>query len=309
MFGFFAMNNNGQVLISSDTRNLHFVGKAVLTSVPDSASGYGGFQRGIYTIQCAVTPVPFFTMPTNEFYAIAAVRNVGGYTWEIELIRSGNYGEVPEVYVFSDPRGATQRANSDYGMLVMTADGGVAFDSRMSPLVITGGLAVQPPSNPITTAVSGLSAQGCRSMVTAGQKMAPNNYNSYGLSTYKPITKPIFYYPSIAQSQRQYNFSQSERRCTGFSVFGNCIGYESKAKWESRYWAFFRGGIRYTAGQIQCGWIAVKYGCNYSSNGGSSFLGISLGGSGSTGGTWPYSNKTLNIVDTAVIIADGYKYD
>lgn len=160
-WGFLATNANGQVLVSSETRNLHFVGKAAYDRTINQFDGYGGLRHWAFRIACNVTPVPFFTMPTEDYYAVAAVRSVGPGAWEIEVIRSGIGNSVPEVYVFADPRGIARSPDTDYGMLVLRDDGTPSFDSRFKPLVITGGTNVAPPANPLDNPVTNVTARFC----------------------------------------------------------------------------------------------------------------------------------------------------
>lgn len=160
-WGFLATNENGQVLVSSETRNLHFVGKARLDRVINQFDGYGGLRHWAFRVSCKVTPVPFFTMPSDDYYAVAAVRQVDVSVWEIEVIRSGTGSSVPEVYVFSDPRGATNSPDTQYGMMVLNNDGTPSFDSRYKPLAITGGASVAPPDNPLTNPVTYVTARFC----------------------------------------------------------------------------------------------------------------------------------------------------
>lgn len=84
-FGFLATNNNNQVLISSDTRNLHFIGKATYASTLDSLDSFGGMRRWLYRIQMplTVTPLPFITMPTSNKYGISAVRNLEPASYKV----------------------------------------------------------------------------------------------------------------------------------------------------------------------------------------------------------------------------------
>ena len=89
--GFLAVNNNNQVLVSSDTRNLHFLGKPGLQSSAVKCSRYGGSALFKYHVYSPVPIVPFFTMPTNDYYCITAIRDLGGNIWEIEILRSGLY--------------------------------------------------------------------------------------------------------------------------------------------------------------------------------------------------------------------------
>lgn len=307
-WGFEALNNFGQVLVSSETRNLHFVGKAGLNRLIRQFDGYGGLRHYAFWIDCEVTPVPFFTMPTNDYYGVVAVREISLYpdrkTWEIEVIRSGTSAIVPEVYVFSDPRGVIGR-NTDYGMLVLRDDGTPSFDSRLKPLTVTGGISVAPPANPLTFAPDTLSAKYCES--DPADQMGPDNHNTYQFTA--PGNKPIFYYPSIAQAEREFAFYASEEECDGFDVYNNCVGAKRLYSWNSYYWAFYRGGIRYVGGYLFNGWITAQFGCHWTYDKDSSFIGIGTGGASGDAGQWPYSNETLNLTPTAVITGNGLRYD
>jgi hypothetical protein len=303
--GFLAINANGQVLVSSETRNLHFVGKALLNRTIRAFNGYGGLRHWAFQINCNVTPVPFFTMPVDAYYAVAAVRQVAAGVWEIEIIRSGTSDWPPEVYVFSDPRGATGNGGTNYGMLVMRDDSTPSFDSRLSPLAVTGGAMVAPPSNPLTSSPGGLSARNCGS--DPQYSMAPDSASQYSMSA--PGAKPIFFYPSIAQAEREFTYEEKRRECAGFDAYGACIGFGTEMHWTSTYWAFFRGGIRYVGGTLFCGWITAEFACNWSYSQEDSFTGIDYDDDSARGGTWPYSNETLNLTATAVIAANGARYD
>jgi len=304
-YGFLATNASGQVLISSDTRNLHFVGKAVFDRTIRSSDGYGGLRYWAFRISCNITPVPFFTMPVEAYYAVAAVRQIEVGTWEIEIIRSGTSDSVPEVYIFSDPRGLSGNGGTNYGMKVINSDGTPSFDSRFGPLAVIGGLSIAPPSNPLVAGPGGLSAKYCES---APQNWTvPDNANSVELANLG--VKPIFYYPSLAQAQRDYAYNESEWECDGVDAYGGCIGAGRTYYWSSTYWSFFRGGIRYASNTLYCGWINIEFSCNWTYYKDSEFLGIGTGGTSGSGGTWPYSNQTLNLTATAVIVANGAHYD
>ena len=105
-YGFLALNDSNEVLITSDARNLHFLQKkSSPTSVAFTSNDYGGMRRYIYSFSnVSVTPVPFFSTPTTDFYAISRVENKGSNNWDIEVIRSGISTSTPEVYLFADPR-------------------------------------------------------------------------------------------------------------------------------------------------------------------------------------------------------------
>lgn len=305
-WGFEATNESGQVLVSSDTRNLHFAGKATLNRIIRQFDGYGGLRHYAFWIDCDATPLPFFTMPTSDYYGIVAVRKVdGSRTWEIELIRSGTSSLIPEIYVFCEPGGINRQTGTDYGMQVFTNNGSLSFDSRLAPMVVTGGISVQPPSNPLLIGPNRLDPRFCRS--DPGNQMGPDNRNTYAFTV--SGSKPIFFFPSVAQAEREFSYYASEEECDGLDAYGNCVGAKRNYSWTSYYWAFYRGGIRYVGGYLYAGWITAHYGCNWNYKKDSAFLGIGTGGSSNTDGKWPYSNETLNLTPTTVITSNGARYD
>lgn len=307
-YGFLALNGNNQVLVSSDTRNLHFIGKyATPAEVIKSSDYYGGIRGLRYRVTCATYPVPFFTMPTADFYGVTRITSAGSNLWDIELYRSGAHDTWPEVYVFADPRAGN--ATDPFGMVVYRDDGTPAFDSRLRPLAIKGGFNVKPPSNPKPTFPYALSARFCGSGDdAAGPFFAPDNFNSYSVSAVP--SKPMFFYPSLAQAEREAHYADSDSDCLGSDKLGICIT-ETRYDWNSWYWAFYRGAVRYrqASSLVDAGWVVVTFGCNYTYEQDDSLIGIGIGGSSAQGGTWPYSNETLNLQDTPVIFADASRYD
>lgn len=304
--GFLATNNSNQVLVSSDTRNLHFIGKPAVNQVRNVIDTHGGCRIFTYLVSSTVPIVPFFTMPTGDFFGVTAIRNLGGSTWEIEVLRSGTNPTAPELYVFADPRAVSP--SGTHGLLVYRDDGTPSFDSRLRPLAISGGLLVTHPYNPKPVLPYGLSPYNCSTDAgTAGGAFAPDQYNTYGgVST---PSKPMFSFSSLAQAQREAAYSAFSRECDGIRVKGNCVGAEREYSWNSKYWAFYRGGVRRIGDQIHAGWVTVAYGCNWTYMKESAFLGIGTGGDSGYGGTWPYSNETLNLAASPIIIADASRYD
>ena len=102
---------------------------------------------------------------------------------------------------------------------------------------------------------------------------------------------------------------ESEVECDGEEVYDNCVGFEREYYFTSKYWAFYRGGMRWDSGSLRAGWIVVEKGCNWTYDKFSGFLGIGTGGDSGTGGNWPYSNETINLTANTVIVADGARYD
>jgi hypothetical protein len=305
-FGFLATNSSNQVLVSSDTRTLHMIAKLTAPYAVDYTSDYyGGIRILRYRVTCSVYPVPFFTMPTADFYGVTRVTDLGTGQWDIELIRSGTGDTYPEVYVFADPRAAV--SDDTFGLKVYRDDGTPAFDSRLRPLAVTGGLPVAQPSNPKPSFPYGLSARFCGSDLNAsGGFFAPDQYNSYSVSA-QP-NKPMFFYSSLAQAERDAHYHDSESDCLGSDKFGVCIT-RTVYNWNSWYWAFYRGGVKWTGSGIQAGWVVVKFGCNYTYDEDDSIIGIGTGGSSGSGGAWPYSNETINLGASTVLIADASRYD
>ena len=303
-YGFLALNQNNEVLVSSDTRNLHLVAKLTAPTVTNSSSAYGAFVELTYTVQCLVTPVPFFTMPTGDFYGIAGIKNTTGSTWEIRVIRSGSGGNYPEVYVFADPRAVV--SSETHGMQVFRDDGTAAFDSRRTPLAVAGGTAVTHTANP-RTSIPGLSARYCNSGSGHGGLTPDTQNGPYSIMTMP--NKPMFHYSSLAQASRQASYYDRDEDCTGFSVYGECLGYATSDEYWSTYWAFYRGGIRQVGSSLFAGWIVVAGGCWWTTYEDNDFIGIDVGGGGGDGGTSPYSNETINLTSAAVIIGDASRYD
>jgi len=306
-YGFLATNNSNQVLISSDTRNLHLVQKiSSPTSITLSNGNYGGIRVLVYRATCNVTPVPFFTMPsTSDYYGCTRVNNVGGNQWDIEILKSGGAYDYPELYVFADARGSSP--TDVYGMKIFRDDGTAAFDSRLSPLVVAGGLSVTHPSNPKPSFPYGLNAHNCESSeADSGGMLIPDQYNTYSVTL--PY-KPMFFFPSLAQAERESLFRAEDEACDGVYTKGNCIGFYRYYKWESTYWAFYRGGLRRGVNQVFAGWITASFGCNWTYYQDGGVLGIGTGSNSGSGGNGPYSNETLNLSAATVIIGDASRYD
>lgn len=304
-WGFSAVNDKNQVLVSSESRSLHYLGKATFFATLKSSNAYGGFRRWAFRIACNAPPLAFFSVPTNDYYAVAAVREISTGAWEIEVIRSGTSDTMPAVYVFCEPRGITRGPSTNYGMQVLMEDGSPAFDSRFNPLAVTGGVAVVPPSNPRIAGPGYLNPDNCAT--NASGSLAPDSKNIFQIGSLPG--NPIFFYPSIAQAQREFYVSRSWRDCIGVDAYGSCVGYGEEYRKSSRYWAFYRSGIKRVGTEIYCGWITLEYGCNWDYKRSNSFLGIGVGGDSGIGGSWPYSNETLNLAPTPVISANGDRYD
>ncbi len=116
-FGFLALNNNNDVLISSDTKNLHFLQKRTSpTTVSFTSNDYGGMRRWIYSFSNVNTvPVPFFSVPTTDYYAISRVEDKGSNNWDIEIIQVGYVYEHARSLFICTAHGGSPSWNLRYG--------------------------------------------------------------------------------------------------------------------------------------------------------------------------------------------------
>jgi len=334
-YGFLALNDDNDVLISSDTKNLHFAGKATKpSSAYFSFNNHGQHHELHYTITFpnrTSVPVPYFTMAGSVgFYSIAGVvgANSGSSskTWTIKIIMSGviqstggNNDFMPDVYIFTDPSAIS--VSGSYGFQVFNSDGTVSFDSRAQPLVVVGAHSAIPPLNPLSSSSAvTLSATECGDI--NNNAFTPVNSNSLGIGLVADHpSKPMYHFNALPQTEREIAFSQSSSSCTGIgSVYGECIGYVDSTSVLSTYWCFYRAGIgknftQNVAGgsgqRTRCGWIPVQAGCHWtsSSSGGFFFNIFGPGSSSSTGGAFPYSNETINLVAQDILVADASRYD
>jgi len=301
-YGFLATNGNSQVLISSKTKNLHFLGKATYYQTLQSTNSYGGIRRWSYRINCITTPVPFFTTPTSESYAILRMTVVAADTWEIEIIKSGSSDVKPEVYIFTEANGQIT-PNTSWGMKVLNETSGVTYDSRLRPLIVKAGGSATQPYDPLTSVPppGALDAAYCQS--DASPYLLPSATTGSSIGGVS-IVKPIVNYQSVSQAQRQ--FQVSFVRKTGFFVKQTYV-------YHSYYWVFCRGGISVAQSgstlNITNGWVAVDYSCNWTYSKESTFIGIGVGGNSRTGGTWPFENTSINMNPVSFIVSDGSLYD
>ena len=296
-YGFMATNSNGQVLVSSQTRNLHLLQIMTPSSLlyTDSTNTYGGMHQWAYRFTSQRTPVPFFSL-TGALTSISAIRMVAPDVWEVTLICEG-LSNPPALYVFTDPVGRT--SPESYGVKVLMDDNSPAFDSRFNPLSIGFSALIAPASEPLQN--------GNVSNLTPVIQVIAGTLN---------VPTPIASYSALAQCERE-SYRAWETGGADAEILGKKINpwtdYHSERKW-----AFYRSGIRISpTNQLYCGWICVKHGVytTFQHNSTSSLPNIvTLGGDGNhssfgDGGSLPYSNETLNLQPSAVIVANGALYD
>ena len=305
-FGINALNDFGEVIISSELKNLHFIAKLTTPESSTSFTGFGGSAVHIYRVNnCPTIPVPFIHMLAGNEAATTAVRSVDATTWDIEVVTNNN---IPTLYIFADATAAI--VDSDFGMNVYNADGTAAFASSARPLAVTNAVNITPPSSPrVSFSPSSLNAKYCAD--NGGSSMsssyAPNNNIDYPVALPE---KPMFFYFSLGQAELEASWSASEEECDGFDAKGNCVGSKRNYSWTSTYWAFYRASITWTAnGIVRSLWTTVNYDCYWTSSTNGSVLGIGTGSSSGSDGTWPYSNETINLAPNIAIMGDASNYD
>jgi hypothetical protein len=243
---------------------------ATVTNIPNISRVQGilvgsgsRYAYNVYTLTTGTAPNRIFVARyeakrTNDTTATASRAPI---VWEAQFRendknniyivngRNNNYGGgYPEIYVFADARAST--ATETHGLIVYnSSDNTPGFDSRLRPLTITGGASdITHPANPRDSYPGGRTnetiATGGWDYTARSESLKPLNYNDYYLSTNYP-SKGIYYYASVAQSEREANFDYYRKDCLIGSIFGNCILFATEINKYAKYWAFYRGGISY----------------------------------------------------------------
>lgn len=341
-FGFQVTNNDRQLIVSSDTKNLHFIGKAQYQGIifqEDEMSWNSGqwwygagwlptYGWGVgttiwrFAITCNSIPVPFYSQPGWQFMGIIGVTPVGGNVWYIDIAQDGGVAVAipPEVYVFAEVSGYPGVLGESHGLQVLGADGSIAFDSRLKPLTVAGGALVAPPVPPAgnieTTErpqIGNWDGYTNETMIYQTMRASSELFIAREFSSTPVVVtpiKPIFNYYSIANAEREhYSY-------TSWSVTDEGKMTSSTESWQYRawFWNFYRSGIQSTGDSIACGWISTDHGYRYTSDYAQSdnWMGMwtyDENSGSAAGGTWPFTNRTMNTQPMSVIIADGSLYD
>jgi hypothetical protein len=337
-YGFFSTNTNNEIIISENTVNHHYVGKATYTgssSAQSQIKGYSGsYSRldGInylnYYIDVPLGDPLVFIHPKEDIFDIPERKYAifkkypvfsGGLTRiHIQVIMTGVIEDrhkysgsilpeyVPDLHCFDEPAFAPLSDNLPHGLQVYKEDGTIGFDSRKRPLAIIGGGEHEPPEDP--TNGSGLPGY------TDGHpwKYKTNDHdfrstlrkNSVAVDVGNRDFKNIMFATStIAQA------------CWVREMHGykNSRGWFSSQKhwsWAS-WWVMYRNccGLREdsTGLYFDSGWGPVKSGFYFSIRfqDGGLFGG---GGGSSTTGTPPFQQQTLNLRPSMFLLADATTY-
>ena len=313
MHGALVRNTSGKILISSDAETLHFGGPATyqstllsgLTDFPvytgdDGTNTLSGRHVHRYHFYCADTPL-FFIRPSTyaDFHGVLQQFNSGN-DWYVDIVQGGLTSSPPAVYAFVPPSNLTPTGT--VGMATYQANGQVAFDSRLKPLAIYNATSVIPPALP---------CDGGRPTVQDGYAWndttldfnfhCDTTFNTYSLATDISYSNLMFAAPSVAQAvySRQKN---------GYKYSSGTYGGQSH--WSTAvWWAMYHSSYRLQPGAIHAGWCvyAASYWFTSTWESGNWYDGGGSGG-GVQAGDRPFNDKTINLSNNVIIVADASVY-
>lgn len=303
-YGFRAYNDANQVLISSDLENLHYGGKATYGGLASSMAEYGGHQIHTYTFTTTGLPLVFIKpIFYDRFYAVLTHKQVGSL-WTFDVIHSGTTDAHPDLHIFVTPKDLSA-PTEQYGMQVFLENGDPSFDSRLSPLSISGGGVCRPTTCPPNDGCTPNSERQTdwNYNVLDWDFNTDQSFNAYALNGLVH-TDLMFASPSLAQSawiRRYYGEKCSDKPYPQ----SGCQKHESWVSWG----VFYRNAFRLTSTTFDAGWIPLAHNYFFSSqyDDGGWFGGG--GGSSTVGAPMPFVQKTINLVDNAYILADVRLYE
>ena len=164
-YGFRSINDDGEVIISDEFQNLHFIGQAVRGTNdggqfenetgsaqsdvfpgftgPNAANALDGRVLINYTITTTGRPLAFIKPDVDaldRWYAIISQTEGTSNLWTFQVLMSGiAVDNFPELFIFVDANEipASVFNNDTHGMVVYKPDGVTkTFDSRAQPLSI-----------------------------------------------------------------------------------------------------------------------------------------------------------------------------
>lgn len=217
-YGLQIQGDSGQLLLSSESNNLVFAGKATFTSRQGiTGSGFGPLyytysgttlynfpQSSIYnyTFDSGGRDCIFFVTSDYPYKnaVIAASRSGSTYTIAIGSQPAGSTGYVPTVYCFAR---STSTGNSGYGMTIYKSTGETAFTTNDRILMINK---IYTPSTQYSNLQNGVYSS-LHYVANGGSSGSPTITYHSPIAEAGTITKPILYLPSY-QTGTHYNGTQ-----------------------------------------------------------------------------------------------------
>lgn len=301
-YGFHVQNDSGQVLISSNLQNYHFHSvKSTHNSVLGYHDSYGGMTNYRYEVTLDTTqpPIVFINPRCTEIQALLGMNIIstnaaGEKVWGIDIAVAGDYAASPKLFIFTEPAAVPTPSLDVYGLVVYNENGNTAFDSRKSPLVITGGGTITPPT----------------SIIAASNQLSPSEQywveaSLGGLSS----TDIMFCAPSLAQAEREYTTTQHSEHCTGLDICNACIGWEEVWDRSDTWWAFYRNGFQIKNNKFKSGWLTYNVGHLFHESESDRFIGIKVDGGSGSGGQQAINNGQINMNTNAYLFSKPSLYE
>jgi hypothetical protein len=335
-WGFHCKNDDNDLLVSSDVKSFHFIGKPSYGSVIQSFSGWSGSKVYRFTITHAETPLVFIKpADVNKFYAVLT-HHKSGNNWTFDVIGSGTTVEPPTLFAFA-PLTSGDTSTDSHGMTIYNNSGERTFDSRLLPLSISDVKSVRPPEAAPDGGVPTLYTDGtynyyaylygnrwinkmmswhnCSTSAWLNQFTSTSgsgyhNFNSngtYNTYSYNSNTtsgsNDMFAAPSLAQSAHHI-----------FGYHYHCDGcddwYEANEHhtFKGLYGVFYRQAYRLKNAEVQAGWAIMQEWFFYYANR-SSWSPLESDGCSAVG-VWgtPFEQKTVNWGFNSIIVADSSAY-
>lgn len=329
-YGFASYNDNGEIIISDYTENVHFVRKAEQIGSVNTGfevfPGYGGNYSRLdgrtiitYEVLFPLAAPLVFLKPSNvdEFAGVIRIYKSGtpGTTeymnyWRIDVMMTGIYpqGPYPELFCFTRAE-VSPIEDINYGLQVFKSDGITkAFDSRARPLSILDGSLQVPPTDPTNGPSVPRYDEGYvyahGDSVNDHDFRSTTRYSSYSLSSSTDFTDLMYCCTSSAQA----TYTRTKQ---GYRKSGNIFRtkkYYSTALW----WVMYRNLFRLQPGEFQSGWGPLAANYYYSSVKRTSGLfgsGLFDGSSSWSQGSNPYEPKTINLLPNMYLVTNSKFYD
>lgn len=271
--GIQAFNNGGTVLIDSELKNYHFIGKVDPTTswtMPSILGGTAGKKSSpdymdasqaqgivyVFRVYCGGTKPPLCFIKSNDSSYTAYTSQikciqVGAY-WEVWILRTGSASGTPQLYCFTTPDQMLVISNDTYGVQIFNSNGEVSFDSRAKPLRIISSGSITVPVLPHTGSL------GSVYDVNLEVNTSPTT-TATGVVLLD--SDRLYYCPCLANAEQEYSYYGNFDWFEGVNlgIFGS-YGVTHVVRRQDVWWSFYRGGYRLNGNNIQGSWITFLSG-------------------------------------------------